>query len=48
MSEENKTLSLAIDQIERQYGKGSIMKMDNKENFKYEGISTGSSFMIML
>ena len=42
MSEENKTLSLAIDQIERQYGKGSIMKMDNKENFKYEGISTGS------
>ena len=42
MSEENKTLTLAIDQIERQYGKGSIMKMDNKENFKYEGISTGS------
>ncbi len=42
MSEENKTLSLAIDQIERQYGKGSIMKMDSKEMFKYEGISTGS------
>ena len=42
MSEENKTLSLAIDQIERQYNKGSIMKMNNKENFKYEGISTGS------
>ena len=42
MSEENKTLTLAIDQIERQYGKGSIMKMDNKEDFKYKGISTGS------
>ena len=42
MSQENKTLTLAIDQIERQYGKGSIMKMDNKEKIGYSGISTGS------
>ena len=42
MSQENKTLTLAIDQIERQYGKGSIMKMDNKGRVGYSGISTGS------
>ncbi|MAV63903.1 MAG: recombinase RecA [Candidatus Marinimicrobia bacterium] len=42
MAEKNKTLSLAIDQIERQYGKGSIMKMDGSKQSKYEGISTGS------
>ena len=42
MSQENKTLTLAIDQIERQYGKGSIMKMDSKEKLRYEGVSTGS------
>ena len=42
MAEKSKTLSLAIDQIERQYGKGSIMKMDGKNQTQYQGISTGS------
>ena len=42
MAEKSKTLTLAIDQIERQYGKGSIMKMDDKKKSQYKGISTGS------
>jgi len=42
MSDKSKTLTLAIDQIERQYGKGSIMKMSSQSNVQYAGISTGS------
>ena len=38
MAEKTKTLNMAIDQIERQYGKGSIMKMSNQANMKYESI----------
>ena len=42
MSDKSKTLNLAIDQIERQYGKGSIMTMSKQSNIQYQGISTGS------
>ena len=42
MAEKTKTLNMAIDQIERDYGKGSIMKLTNQFETKYQGISTGS------
>ncbi len=42
MAEKIKTLSMAIDQIERQYGKGSIMKMNDKTGVEYSSISTGA------
>ena len=42
MAEKTKTLDMAIDQIERQYGKGSIMKMSNQSSTQYHSISTGS------
>ena len=42
MAEKTKTLSMAIDQIERQYGKGSIMKMNENSTSNYKSISTGA------
>jgi len=42
MAEKTKTLSMAIDQIERQHGKGSIMKMNDQVNATYKAISTGA------
>ena len=42
MAEKTKTLSMAIDQIERQHGKGSIMKMNDQINADYKAISTGA------
>ena len=42
MAEKTKTLNMAIDQIEREYGKGSIMKLTNQFESSYKGISTGS------
>ena len=42
MAEKTKTLSMAIDQIERQYGKGSIMKMNDQKSADYKAISTGA------
>ena len=42
MAEKTKTLNMAIDQIERQYGKGSIMKMNDKTGVEYSSISTGA------
>ena len=38
----DKNLDLAILQIERQFGKGSIMKMGDKTELSIESISTGS------
>lgn len=38
----NKSLELAIQQIEKEFGKGSIMKMGEKQNLHIEAISTGS------
>ncbi len=35
-------LDRAIAQIEKQYGAGSIMKMDDSKHYKIEGISTGA------
>ena len=42
MSSDNKTLDLAITQIEKQYGTGSIMKLNEEVVDKVEAISTGS------
>ena len=38
----NKNLDLAISQIERQFGKGSIMKMSEGHIMNLDAISTGS------
>lgn len=37
-----KALSMAMDQIEKQFGKGSIMKLDGESHIDVETISTGS------
>ena len=42
MSSDNKTLDLAITQIEKQYGKGSIMKLNEEVVVDCNGIPTGS------
>lgn len=41
-SAKSDALERAIAQIEKQYGAGSIMKMDESQRAKVEGISTGS------
>ena len=38
----NKALELALSQIEKQFGKGSIMKMDANTNLDIPAIPTGS------
>ena len=40
--EKNKALETALAQIERSYGKGSVMKLGQKEAMDIEAISTGS------
>ena len=42
VKEKNKTLDLAISQIEKQFGQGSIMRMGEDTIIKIEGISTGA------
>ena len=42
MASDNKTLNLAITQIEKQYGTGSIMKLNEEVVDKVKAISTGS------
>jgi recombination protein RecA len=42
MGSDNKTLDLAITQIEKQYGKGSIMKLNEQVVVECNAISTGS------
>ncbi len=37
-----KALSMAMDQIEKQFGKGSIMKLDGNKQIDVETVSTGS------
>ncbi|MBF0279081.1 MAG: recombinase RecA [SAR324 cluster bacterium] len=39
--DKKKELELAIAQIDRQYGKGSIMKMDDSKVFHFPAVSTG-------
>ncbi len=41
VEEKDKTLDLAISQIEKQFGQGSIMRMGEDTILKIEGISTG-------
>ena len=40
--ERDKALDMALGQIEKQFGKGSVMKMGEKSNMKVETISTGA------
>ncbi|MEA3216275.1 MAG: recombination protein RecA [Acidimicrobiia bacterium] len=40
--ERNKALELALGQIEKQFGKGSVMKMGEKGDMAIEAISTGA------
>ena len=42
VQQKEKTLDLAISQIEKQFGQGSIMRMGEDSIVKIEGISTGS------
>ena len=42
IQQKDKTLDLAISQIEKQFGQGSIMRMGEDSIVKIEGISTGS------
>ena len=38
----DKALDMALGQIEKQFGKGSVMKMGEKQHMKVEAVSTGS------
>ncbi len=40
--ERDKALSMALGQIEKQYGKGSVMKMGEKSTMEIESITTGA------
>ena len=42
VQQKEKTLDLAISQIEKQFGQGAIMRMGEDTIIKMEGISTGS------
>ena len=42
VQQKEKTLDLAISQIEKQFGQGAIMRMGEDSMVKIEGISTGS------
>ena len=42
VQQKEKTLDLAISQIEKQFGQGSIMRMGEDSIVKIESISTGS------
>ena len=43
MDNKNKALDAALAQIERAFGKGSIMKLGQREHVEIESISTGQS-----
>ena len=40
--DKNKALDTALAQIEKQFGKGAVMRLGQKEAMKVEAISTGS------
>ena len=42
LADKNKALETAIAQIERQYGKGAIMRLGQNSSMNVEAISTGS------
>ena len=41
MSDKDKNLSEAISQIEKQFGKGTVMKMGDREIVDIPSVSTG-------
>ena len=41
-SDRNKALDMALGQIDKQFGKGSVMRMGDKGSMKIESISTGA------
>lgn len=47
MAEKEKALESVIAQIERQFGKGSVMQLGNAQQMKVEAISTGSTALDM-
>jgi len=50
MAEDNKTraLSAALGQIEKQFGKGAIMRLGDNQAMDIESVSTGSLSIDML
>ena len=42
MSDKTKNLNEALSQIEKQFGKGAVMKMGDRENTDIPSVSTGS------
>src|SRR5215203_3802129 len=42
VQDRNKAMAAAVSQIERQFGKGSIMRMGDEEHRKVASISTGA------
>ena len=40
--DKNKALETALTQIEKQFGKGAVMRLGQQEEMKVESISTGS------
>lgn len=48
INERDKAVEAAISQIEKMYGKGSIMKLDGSEKIDIESISTGSIGLDMI
>ena len=42
MSDKNKVLDLALKQIQKEYGEGSIMKLGENQKMNIRAISTGS------
>ena len=42
INEREKALETALLQIEKQFGKGAVMKLGQKESLNVEAISTGS------
>lgn len=47
MAEKEKALESVIAQIERQFGRGSVMQLGNAQQMKVEAISTGSTALDM-
>ena len=43
ISDKEKALETALLQIEKQFGKGAVMKLGQNPNLNVEAISTGSS-----
>ena len=42
MNDKKKAIELALSQVEKQFGKGSIMKLGDATKMNVEAVSTGS------